>query len=303
MIIQESIRTAKLISVITIVIFSLPARAQNIRTGQRRNSFWNEVNLSGAINKHFALQFDYRYRRQSDHLENSMFHHPHQVAFRPWLHYFPKQNRLLRISMSPIGYWSTYIPVFQEEDSKIIDQTRRESYVQFHEFRTSYQISFTDKTEHRVTGSYQLRYELRWIGNKENGNATQDRSGFDFSHDNSTFSGKIKQRIRIFYKAELALIGKTIDAKEPYLGFTEEIDIGLSKDIAITPIDQNRLALVLGYKYSDKLRLELGYLNQINELSTSSSLGISQKSLMVNHVLQLNLHFDNFQKYFHRKNK
>ncbi|HQS50981.1 MAG TPA: DUF2490 domain-containing protein, partial [Daejeonella sp.] len=53
----------------------------------------------------------------------------------------------------------------------------------------------------------------------------------------------------------------------PYLAVYDEILIGFGKNVNENIFDQNRLAILLGYRFSPKARIEVGYLNQIAQLS------------------------------------
>ena len=57
-------------------------------------------------------------------------------------------------------------------------------------------------------------------------------------------------------------ITKTMKDKTPYIAAYDEIFIGFGKNVAANIFDQNRIGIVLGYRFNKLLRIEAGYLNQ-----------------------------------------
>ena len=53
----------------------------------------------------------------------------------------------------------------------------------------------------------------------------------------------------------------------PFLGFYDELFVGFGENVGENIFDQNRIGVVLGYKFNESVKLELGYLNQIVQLS------------------------------------
>ena len=64
----------------------------------------------------------------------------------------------------------------------------------------------------------------------------------------------------------MPLKGKTIENKTPYIALYDEIIIGFGKNVNENVFDQNRVGILLGYKFSSIVRLEGGYLNQTLQL-------------------------------------
>jgi hypothetical protein len=62
------------------------------------------------------------------------------------------------------------------------------------------------------------------------------------------------------------LKGKTIDDKEWYAAAYDEIFIGFGKNVNENVFDQNRVGLLIGYRFNKKWRIEGGYFNQIVQL-------------------------------------
>ena len=67
-------------------------------------------------------------------------------------------------------------------------------------------------------------------------------------------------------RMQIPLKGKTIADKTPYVAMYDEIFLGFGKNVNENVFDQNRLGLLLGYRFSSNLRIEGGFLSQIVQL-------------------------------------
>ena len=54
--------------------------------------------------------------------------------------------------------------------------------------------------------------------------------------------------------------------KTPYAAIYDEIFVGFGKNVNENVFDQNRLGVLLGYRFSSKVRIEGGFLSQIVQL-------------------------------------
>ena len=63
-------------------------------------------------------------------------------------------------------------------------------------------------------------------------------------------------------RLQAPLKGREIKDKTPYAALYNEIMIGFGKNVNANIFDQNRIGLLLGYRFSKTLRIEAGYLNQ-----------------------------------------
>ena len=69
-------------------------------------------------------------------------------------------------------------------------------------------------------------------------------------------------RLRYMFRIQMPLKGNEIANKTPYVAAYNEIFIGFGKNVNENIFDQNRIGLLLGYKFNSNLRIEGGYLNQ-----------------------------------------
>lgn len=125
---------------------------------------------------------------------------------------------------------------------------------QFTEHRIYQMATLNDKSG-IFEFSHRFMLEQRWIGRYTNALLTKED---DFVYWN---------RMRYMFRTNIPLKGRTIADKTPYLAVYDEILIGFGKNVNENIFDQNRLAILLGYRLSAKARIEGGYLNQIAQLS------------------------------------
>ena len=120
-----------------------------------------------------------------------------------------------------------------------------------------------DFTEHRIFEMVQLSHkegivdfshrfmlEQRWVGRYSNANLANED---DFP---------LLNRFRYMFRLQVPLKGKEIKDKTPYVALYDEILIGFGENVNANIFDQNRLGILLGYRFNKLVRIEGGYLNQ-----------------------------------------
>lgn len=120
-----------------------------------------------------------------------------------------------------------------------------------------------DFTEHRLFQALQLSHkegiidishrfmlEQRFVGRYSSA-AIQREDEFPLLH-----------RFRYMLRLQAPLKGKEIKDKVPYLAAYDEVFIGFGKNVNANVFDQNRIGILLGYRFNKNLRIEAGYLNQ-----------------------------------------
>jgi hypothetical protein len=65
------------------------------------------------------------------------------------------------------------------------------------------------------------------------------------------------------YRAQIPLRGREIADKTPYVAVYDEVFVGFGKNVNENVFDQNRLGLLIGYRFYPKVRIEGGFLSQI----------------------------------------
>jgi len=123
----------------------------------------------------------------------------------------------------------------------------------FTEHRLFQMATLTDKVS-SVDLSHRFMLEQRWVGRYSNANLTNED---EFP---------LLNRFRYMFRVQIPLKGKVIKDKTPYLAIYDEIFIGFGKNVNENIFDQNRVGILLGYRFSSSIRIEAGYLNQTLQL-------------------------------------
>ena len=120
-----------------------------------------------------------------------------------------------------------------------------------------------DFTEHRIFEMVQLSHkegiidfshrfmlEQRFVGRYSSANeATEDEF-------------PLLNRARYMVRLQVPLKGREIKDKTPYVAVYDEIFAGFGKNVNANIFDQNRIGILLGYRFNKNVRIEGGYLNQ-----------------------------------------
>ena len=67
-------------------------------------------------------------------------------------------------------------------------------------------------------------------------------------------------------RLQVPLRGKEIKDKTPYVAAYDEVLIGFGKNVNANVFDQNRIGILIGYRFNKNVRIEAGYLNQTLQL-------------------------------------
>ena len=69
-------------------------------------------------------------------------------------------------------------------------------------------------------------------------------------------------RMRYMVRLQVPLKGKEVKDKTPYIALYDEIFVGFGENVNANIFDQNRIGILLGYRFNKNIRIEGGYLNQ-----------------------------------------
>ncbi|MBO0931517.1 DUF2490 domain-containing protein [Fibrella aquatilis] len=119
-----------------------------------------------------------------------------------------------------------------------------------------------------VNLSHRVRLEQRWLANLLPGGSRE------------VANWRYQNRVRYQLQATVPLQGRTRDNREWYAFFYDEIFIGFGENVGNNVFNQNRISGGLGYQFSDAIRLELGYLNQITQHADNDT--VTGKSVFEN---------------------
>ena len=120
---------------------------------------------------------------------------------------------------------------------------------QFTEHRI-FQMAQLSQKVGKVDFSHRFMLEQRFVGRYASANATRE---VDFP---------LLHRMRYMVRMQVPLKGNEIQDKTPYLAVYDEVFVGFGENVNANVFDQNRIGVLLGYRFSKNFRLEGGYLNQ-----------------------------------------
>lgn len=183
----------------------------------------------------WSIHLEYQWRRDN-YITNWQ-----QSLLRTGINYKLHDNAIARV-----GY--AWIETFPYGDYPINSFGK-----QFTEHRT-YQVITTTQKIGRFDLSNRYMLEQRWLATYNNAASTEP--------DQWTYLN----RLRYMGRVQTALKGKTIEDQTPYAAVYDEIFIGFGKNINQNVFDQNRLGIVLGWRFNKYFRIEGGYFNQMLQL-------------------------------------
>lgn len=214
-----------------IFLFSLAAKGQNDRLRDANQIGWFVYNGDHALAKRWELHTEYQGRRTDfiRHWQQSLARVglTHQIA--------PK----LKLSG---GY--TSLVTYPYGEYPTADQG-----VPYPERRLYEDVQLSD-TLGKIGLGHRFRLEQRWIAELTNRRVT------DWEFQN---------RARYQFSATVPLCGLTLDDREWYLTFFDELFIGFGRNVGRNVFNQHRISGGIGYQFREHFKLELAYLNQITQ--------------------------------------
>ncbi|MBI1770509.1 MAG: DUF2490 domain-containing protein [Bacteroidetes bacterium] len=301
---------------------------QNFGTEPRafvhRQSFWTEFNFGGTISKNqrWQYQMDYQYRRGSDVSfiqggSSSPFKEIQQQVFRPWVHYWAVP-KVVRFSLSPVGFWVTWNPkeetsIYYNKDQVLTGQSV------FPEFRICPQVTLFQNIG-RVQFVNRFRYEFRFLGQRRAAdNSLSDfGKGFDFAptdiaDQSSNFYGNNHiGRIRWQTRLQIPLgKGKTkVENNTWYINTWNELFLATGPRVGNNKLlNQNRFVAMVGYKLKSAvpIKIEAGITYQtlfqynIGTLPNDPSITYAKNNVENNVAYSIYVIFDEFHQFFKKK--
>jgi len=99
-------------------------------------------------------------------------------------------------------------------------------------------------------------------------------------------------RMRYMARLSLPLKCKETKNKSPYLVLYDEIFIGFGKNVNANVFDQNRIGVLMGYRYNNNFRIEAGFLNQTIQLGrqiNAQNIFQNNNGIIVNSIFNFDL--------------
>ncbi|WP_337965527.1 DUF2490 domain-containing protein [uncultured Flavobacterium sp.] len=233
---------------------------QNNRINTNNSIGWYNFFGTFKISEKFGIHTEYQWRR------NEMITQWQQSLLRVGLNY----NLNSRVQFR-VGYG--WIETYPYGEIPINGMGR-----DFTEHRIFEMVQLNHK-EGIVDFSHRFMLEQRFVGRYSSINETTED---EFP---------LLNRMRYMIRVQVPLKGNEIKDKTPYLAFYDEIFIGFGKNVNMNVFDQNRIGILLGYRFNKNIRIEGGYLNQIVQLGRQ----IDGKNVFQNNngiILNTNLNFD-----------
>jgi len=221
------------ITVIGIVLFGCINNAfgQNTRLNHNNTIGWYNYFGTFKVSNKFGLHTEYQWRRDNG-ITNWQ-----QSLLRVGVNYNVNPRILFRV-----GY--AWIETFPYGEYAINGFGK-----DFTEHRIFEMVQLSHK-EGIIDFSHRFMLEQRFVGRYSTSNLANEDE-FPLLH-----------RFRYMFRLQLPLKGKEIKDKTPYFALYDEILIGFGENVNANIFDQNRLGILLGYRFNKTVRIEGGYLNQ-----------------------------------------
>lgn len=237
---------------------------------QQRNShnlFWFRLSLSDTITSRLKWEALIQKRTQgSSESRSNLFKAPQFESYWLWLHY--SLNRNVRVSVSPFGYFDSYILNVSPSDEELAP---------IKEFR------WTIKVDHETQGryfNYINRYNLEY----------RNRDLFN--------SGDFEPNWRLRYMARFEIPVKNLLPKPITFIFYEEVFLQFGKAVKNNPnvFDQNRLYVGFNYEILTNVKTTIGYIYGFQERNSGREFDHINTFWVI-------LNFDNVFSQFYRNNR
>jgi opacity protein-like surface antigen len=248
----------KTLLLLFLFILGVSARAQNNRLNTTEAIGWYNYFGTFNLSKKVGLHTEYQWRR------HNVITNWQQSLLRVGVNYQPNSRIMFRL-----GY--AWIETFPYGEIPINGLGR-----DFTEHRI-FQMAQLTHREGIVDFSHRFMLEQRFVGRYSAASVTREDE-FPLLH-----------RMRYMGRVQLPLKGREIKDKTPYAALYDELFVGFGKNVNANVFDQNRIGILLGYRFSKNVRLEAGYLNQTVQFGRQIN---GQNVFQYNHGLILNANFN-----------
>lgn len=253
-------KNLNLITAVLILVLGTNSFAQNTRIQDGNQIGWYNYFGTFKLNSKLGIHTEYQLRR-TNYISDKQ-----QGLLRIGLNY--QANPKLQIRM---GY--AWIETYPYGDYPINGMGK-----DFTEHRIFQMVTLTDKIS-KLDISHRFMLEQRFVGRYSSASLnTEDEYVF-------------LNRLRYMFRIQVPLKGKSIDNKTPYIALYDEVFIGFGPNVNENIFDQNRIGLLLGYKINNKIKFEIGYLNQTLQLGRE----VNQRNVFQNNngfIINTILNFD-----------
>lgn len=222
---------SKIVIALVLLLPNADGYAQNNRLNTRGSIGWYNYFGTFKLSNKISIHTEYQWRR------DNMITDWQQSLLRTGVNYQFNPRVLFRV-----GY--AWIETFAYGEIPLNGLGR-----DFTEHRIFQMLQLSHK-EGIVALSHRFMLEQRFVGRYSSAAVTKED---EFPMLN---------RMRYMLRAQLPLKGRDIIDKTPYAAFYDEIFVGFGKNVNANVFDQNRIGVLLGYRFNKTFRIEAGYLNQ-----------------------------------------
>ena len=218
-----------------LVLIQITVRAQNNRINTDHTIAWTSLMSNIKVKGNWSIQIEYHNRRVQ------LYKDGQQSLVRLGLNYKINSQSLIRI-----GYaWAENFP-YGEYPTNSFGKTVTEHRL-YESLLYSQQID-------KVSISHRVMLEQRFIG--------KFNAATSLTEDSYTYANRIRYMIR----CQIPLKGRQLKNKTPYISCYNELFIGFGKNVN-NVFDQNRCAVLCGYRWNTTTSLEIGFINQQLQLN------------------------------------
>ena len=247
-------------TVIFLLFFSSKLLGQNNRLNTSNTIGWYNYFGTFKLSNKLGLHTEYQWRR-TDVITSWQ-----QSLLRVGLNYQLNPRVLFRV-----GY--AWVETFPYGDIPINGLGR-----DFTEHRI-FEMAQLSHKEGKVEFSHRFMLEQRFVGRYSSANVSKE--------DEFPFLNRMRYMIRL----QVPLKGNEMKDKTPYIAIYDEILVGFGKNVNANVFDQNRIGILLGYRFNKNTRIEAGYLNQTLQFGRQ----INGQNIFQNNngiILNTNFNFD-----------
>lgn len=222
----------KKFAIILCIVSTLTANSQNNRTNTTGKIGWYNYFGTFKLSDKFGLHTEYQWRRDNIITEWQ------QSFLRIGVNYQLSPSVLFRA-----GYaWAETYPYGEIP----INGLGRD----FTEHRI-FEMAQLSHKEGIIDLSHRFMLEQRFVGRYSSA-GIKNEDEFPLLH-----------RARYMIRLQAPLKKTGIENTTPYVAMYDEIFIGFGKNVNANIFDQNRIGILLGYRFNKNVRVEAGYINQI----------------------------------------
>lgn len=251
---MQNTNTVTLILLLLVLSMPISTLAQNQRVNERNLTGWGTINLDWNLHSKWGIHLDLNQRRVD--ISGNIYQH----LYRTGMNYKPNDKLYFRA-----GYTLARTSPFGDIQAATTHQTSTEH-------RSYEMVTFTDRSG-KLETSHRLGLEQRW------------NSKFSDQVLNSSDSWAYTNRARYRLRFDYSFRKKSNQESYPYLFIYDEVMVNFGKQVNSNVFDQNRTGLFTGYAFSKITKLEIGFMNQVFQLSKkydNKTVFQNNRNLMIN---------------------